>query len=379
MLSNVSIKALYGLYSYTLDFHPKQKPYRFVTGPNAYGKTSLLKMIESLYKQDFGGLSKVVFDEFQLFFDDGFQIRIGQQRIYNDDPNSDDTMPKKVVLSFSSKSANRMSTEDFFEWESDNAAEIKLNNMMAYLASHPIYFITDNRLYKGGSELTAGQALQGEMKTYLQNLSGKLNSALQQGMLDEHESITEEYYNERVSSLKPLIDSVVKYELVKRNPIPAYSVEKSAFCNTCIIALEKALEGDVLDNIVRLDSFCLIVDNYDFANKKMELSPYFGFRFKAADEMASILSFDQLSSGERHIILMNYDILFDVSDEALVLIDEPELSFHLEWQGQFMTNLEELEGVRKDLQFIICTHAPEMFSYQWDLSVDLFDQANKQK
>lgn len=378
MLSNVSIKALYGLYSYALEFHPEQKPYRFVTGPNAYGKTSLLKMIESLYKQDFNGLSKVVFDEFQLVFDDGFQIHVDQQRIYDDDPNSDDTLPKKVVLTFSSKNINCLSTEGSFEWESDNAAEIKLNNMTAYLASHPIYFITDNRLYKGGSELTAGQALQDKMKTYLQDMSGKLNSALQQGMLDEHESITEEYYNERVSNLKPLIDSIVKYELVKRNPIPTYSVEKSAFCNTCIIALEKALEGDVLESIARLDAFCLIVDNYDFANKIMELSPYFGFRFKAADDMSSILSFDQLSSGERHIVLMNYDILFDVSDEALVLIDEPELSFHLEWQGQFMTNLEELEGVRKDLQFIICTHAPEMFSYEWDLSVDLFDQANKQ-
>lgn len=376
MLSKVSIKALYGLYSYTLDFHPEQKPYRFVTGPNAYGKTSLLRMIDYLYNQDFSGLSKVVFDMFELDFDDGFQIHVGQQRVYDDDPNSDDTLPKKVVLSFSSKNTNSLSTDDYFEWESDNPADINLNNLTAYLASHPIYFITDNRLYKGGSELTTGQELQNQMKTYLQDMAGKLNLALQQGMLDEHESIKEEYYNERVSHLKPLIDSIVKYELVKRNPIPAYSAEKSAFCNSCIIALEKALEDEELKGIARLDAFCLIVDNYAFANKEMELSPYFGFRFKAADDMASILSFDQLSSGERHIVLMNYDILFDVSDDALVLIDEPELSFHLEWQGQFMTNLEELEEVRGGLQFIICTHAPEMFSYEWDLSVDLFDQAN---
>lgn len=377
MLSEVSIKALYGLYSYTLGFHPEHKPYRFVTGPNAYGKTSLLRMIKCLYKQDFDGLSHVVFDEFRLLFDDGFQIQVGQKRVYDDDPNSDDTLPKKVVLSFASKNIDSQPSEDIFEWESDKATEIKLNNLTAYLASHPIYFITDNRLYEGGSEVAAGQALQDKMKTYLQDLASKLNSDLQQGMLDEHEGITEDYYNERVSKLQPFIDSLVKYELVKRNPIPAYSADKSAFCNTCIIALEKALEDEVQEGIARLDAFCLIVNNYEFANKKMQLSPYFGFRFKASDDMASILSFDQLSSGERHIVLMNYDILFDVSDDALVLIDEPELSFHLEWQGQFMTNLEELENVRKDLQFIICTHAPEMFNYEWDLSVDLYDQANK--
>ena len=76
-------------------------------------------------------------------------------------------------------------------------------------------------------------------------------------------------------------------------------------------------------------------------------------------------------------MLMNFDVLFDLEDETLVLIDEPELSFHIEWQGQFMANLAEMAASRKDLQFIICTHAPEMFGYNWNVSVDLFEQANR--
>lgn len=377
MLSEITIKALYGLYSYTLSFHPEKKQHHFVTGPNAYGKTSLLKMINCLYKQDFMGLSSVVFDEFDLHFEDGFHIHIGQQRIYDEDPNSDDTQPKKVILLFTCKSAKNQSVEELYEWESDKEVEARLNNMTAYLASHPIYLITDNRLYLGGSGASVGPQLQNNMKEFLLGLAGKINSALQQGMLDEHEGITENEYSERVEKIQPLIDSVMKYELVRKNPIPAYSEEKAAFCNTCIAAFENALVDDVLEGIARLDAFCLIVDNYDFANKRLELSPYFGVRFKAEDDISSILSFDQLSSGERHVLLMNYDILFEVADDSLVLIDEPELSFHLEWQGQFMTNLEELEGVRRDLQYIVCTHSPEMFNYVWDMAVDLFEQANK--
>jgi predicted ATPase len=121
------------------------------------------------------------------------------------------------------------------------------------------------------------------------------------------------------------------------------------------------------------------MDNYSFANKHLELSPYFGFRFRAEDEKGTLLSFDQLSSGEQHVMLMNYDVLFDLEDETLVLIDEPELSFHIEWQGQFMANLKEMVASRKDLQFIICTHAPEMFGYDWNVSVDLFEQATQQQ
>lgn len=373
MLKSIKIKNLYGLHSYALDFKPERKSYCFVTGPNAYGKTTLLRMLDSLYIQDFKGLADIAFDEFCLLYDDGFHIAIKQKRIYDASPDSDEITPRKIVLLFSSGSAD--TAKESWKWESDHEIDEKLNNMTAYLASHPIYMITDSRLYKGGTGEPLGESLEGSMKKYLQDLERELNANLQQGLMDEQEPIREAEYDERKDRILPLIDSVMKYGLVRRNPLPAYSEEKAAFCHTCLKAVEDTLQNEVLGKIARIDAFCLIIDNYGFAKKKLELSPYFGFRFKAEDDMASILSFDQLSSGEQHIVLMNYDILFDVDDEALVLIDEPELSFHLEWQGQFMANLEELTDTRNDLQYIICTHAPEMFGYEWDASVDLKEQS----
>lgn len=375
MLKSIDINGLYGLHSYTLDFKPERKPYCFVTGPNAYGKTSLLRMLNSLYSQDFKGLSEITFDKFCLFFDDDFKIAIKQDRIYADDPDSDETQPQKVELTFTSSRDD--AAEEVLRWGSNQKNDERLSNMTAYLASHPIYLITDNRLYTGGSGTSIGLTLEESMRNYLRETERELNAALQQGMMEEQEPICEAEYNQRKASMQPLIDSVMKYELVRRNPIPEYSEERSAFCHTCMKAVENALDGDLLDKVARLNAFCLIIDNYDFSKKHLELSPYFGFRFKAEDDRASILSFNQLSSGERHIMLMNYDILFDVDDEALVLIDEPELSFHLEWQGLFMTNLEELTGTRGDLQYIICTHAPEMFGYEWAVSVDLKEQSDE--
>lgn len=375
MLSRIAIKKLYGLYTYILDFCPEKHPYCFVTGPNAYGKTTLLRMISCLYRRDFAGLSCIMFDEFCLAFDDGFQTVISQKRIYSNDSSSDDVEPKKVVLTFSSN--YKGGKEETFQWERGKDNEDRLNNLTAYLSSHPIYMITDSRLYDGVKNDSVGRTLEENLRTFLQDLERELNASIQQGMMEDYGTMTEEEYKQQVSHLQPLIDSVLKYELLRKNPIPAYSVEKSSFCHSCIAAFSKAMSGDVLVKIASLDALCNIIGNYCFANKKLELSPYFGFRFKAEDENATILSFWQLSSGERHIMLMNCDILFDVQDDALVLIDEPELSFHLEWQGQFMTNLEELAGVRKDLQFIICTHAPEMFSYEWDTTVDLYEQSER--
>lgn len=373
MLNKIVLKNLYGLYSYALDLHPEKYPYCFVTGPNAYGKTTLLRMISCLYKLDFAELSSVAFEEFCLTFDDGFRTAITQRRIYGKDLSSDELEPQKIVLTFTS--GKEAGEEEIFQWESDRENCDRLNNLTAYLSSHPIYLITDSRLFSGVDSGSVGAALEGNMRKYLQDLERELNASIQQGMMDDCGPMTESEYVEHVSRLRPLIDSVLKYELLRKSPIPAYSVDKSSFCHSCISAFDKALSGGVLRKVASLDALCRIIANYRFANKHLELSPYFGFRFKAEDENASILSFEQLSSGERHIMLMNCDILFDVQDDALVLIDEPELSFHLEWQGQFMTNLEELARVRPDLQYIICTHSPEMFAYEWNRTVDLYQQA----
>ena len=45
----------------------------------------------------------------------------------------------------------------------------------------------------------------------------------------------------------------------------------------------------------------------------------------------------ELSSGEQHELVFTYELLFVVSDGAVILIDEPELSLHVAWQRQFIS------------------------------------------
>lgn len=118
-----------------------------------------------------------------------------------------------------------------------------------------------------------------------------------------------------------------------------------------------------------------IVDRSFFANKHMELSPLFGFRFVADDEKKTKLAMSDLSSGEQHIMLITLYMLFDAPEKAIVLIDEPEMSFHLSWQGDYLSNLRKLVALR-NVQCIIATHSPIIFGSEYDLSIDLFDQMN---
>lgn len=71
------------------------------------------------------------------------------------------------------------------------------------------------------------------------------------------------------------------------------------------------------------------------------------------------LKLDQLSSGEQHLIILAHNLIFSIPENSFVLIDEPELSMHLEWQSAFAGMLEEIGRLRK-LRFLCATHSPSI-------------------
>ncbi len=91
---------------------------------------------------------------------------------------------------------------------------------------------------------------------------------------------------------------------------------------------------------------------------------------RIVDDRAREVPLTSLSSGEQHELVMIYDLLFRVPENALILIDEPELSLHVAWQKKFIPDLEEIQKLRS-LQVIIATHSPQIINDRWDLEIDL--------
>lgn len=52
MIQKIQVKGMFGLYDYDIPF-PKKPSVKILTGPNGYGKTTLLKAVNHLYKGDF--------------------------------------------------------------------------------------------------------------------------------------------------------------------------------------------------------------------------------------------------------------------------------------------------------------------------------------
>lgn len=75
------------------------------------------------------------------------------------------------------------------------------------------------------------------------------------------------------------------------------------------------------------------------------------------------VSLGQLSAGEKQLLLILITVFLMDGKQYVLLMDEPELSLHIEWQ-------EKLIGAIRDLnprcQIILTTHSPSIFAAGWE-------------
>lgn len=66
----------------------------------------------------------------------------------------------------------------------------------------------------------------------------------------------------------------------------------------------------------------------------------------------------ELASGERQVIIVLTYLAFLAGENSIFIVDEPELSLHLRWQGYLVEALNRLRP--GSCQIVIATHAPEI-------------------
>lgn len=118
------------------------------------------------------------------------------------------------------------------------------------------------------------------------------------------------------------------------------------------------------DLLAKVELFQSVL-NEKFLYKSIEIDRESGFRAVSANGEEIPLS--QLSSGEQHELVLLYDLLFNVSGDSLVMIDEPELSLHVSWQRRFIEDMIRVSHLRRN-RFIVATHSPSIID-QWGDSV----------
>ena len=99
--------------------------------------------------------------------------------------------------------------------------------------------------------------------------------------------------------------------------------------------------------------------NERFVNKTLEIHKRDGFVFVSPKPDRRPIPNLNLSSGEQHELVLLYELLFRVEPNSLILIDEPELSLHVNWQRRFLADIQEVIALR-NFDVLIATHSPQI-------------------
>ena len=102
------------------------------------------------------------------------------------------------------------------------------------------------------------------------------------------------------------------------------------------------------------------------------LNRLFSSTGKTVDEQEGELEFlidgterihrNDLSSGEKQLLVILLTVLFQEGKPAILLMDEPEISLHLRWQYEL---IEIIRTLNPNCQVIIATHSPSIFNDGW--------------
>lgn len=141
--------------------------------------------------------------------------------------------------------------------------------------------------------------------------------------------------------------------------------DKGKFLSTYLSAFEETTEP-LKEIYSRLSLFKQILDERNSITKK---EIHFNREGITLNVGTREIPLETLSSGEKHDFIMFYNLIFNNSENGLVLVDEPEISLHVEWQETYLDKLIAICRMN-DLQAIVATHSPNIVSSHYDFIVD---------
>ena len=296
MLKSIKIEGLYGLYNYSLDFTiGENERLSIITGPNGYGKTTILQLIFALFGKDTELFFQIPFSHI-LFSIDDYLIRVVQTRT-TVQTNDESDLPGDEMVSV------HFELEGKRYDQREGQLELVLNSLKCF-------YLTDKRVLLRNKE----------QRKRIENADAD-------------------------SSMGALAKMLA--EIITRG-----------------------------DNERSVLFFQELVKFFKFADKEMMLDNNFGVRFKINNLSKTIIPVTALSSGEKHVLLQLFELVFDGKAGDLVIIDEPELSFHPAWLNVYVSILERIQQFKleegRDMQIVLATHSSMLVGGRWDDTIDLY-------
>lgn len=407
MLNKIVFEKLFGVFDYEINL--KEGGVTILTGPNGFGKSTILKSINAFYMFDIIFFSKLDFKKI-LFFSNTFDVPICiEKKMPNIIIDEIKVNIKSLEEEFLRKSRRRITedswidrrleriiskdeiVEDFFEINEEkaglNRAKIKKIREKLKKYSGVTKFIKEQRLLKEETidifekqTINVIEELPNQFKNIMNRVSSKysseaniLDSSYPNRLFKTEKGITKDEYEMSLESMNKKFEKLNKYNIsdIKRlGEQVEFLEEHSKALKIYFDDFEKKYEV-FEDFIDQLDLFTEII-NSRLKFKEIRISREDGIAVYKSNtsKKNERLHLEQLSSGEKQEIILFYELIFESEKNIHLLIDEPEISLHIEWQLKFMDDLLRI-AEKKKFKVTVATHSPQIINNHWDIQIDL--------
>jgi len=399
-MKRIRVEKLFGHLNYDIDLSDSN--IIIITGPNGYGKTMLLSIIDNILNNNLDDLIPLKFFTIKAWLiDDTF--------IYIHNSGNDFTL--KIVSSngvdIYSKEININSSEQETSIFSNLSIKFKPISFLSDEKEKKVFKIPDDifkeYIEKYRSTFIKTQRIQqdDENKNSICNRAKILSDLMSQ--VSEKSSIIaqsldstfpfrlSEKFNSRVSfqrtsnakdrllGVEAIKNKYNRYNLIETDE-EGHSAENISFeaireySELWDLYIEDSLKKlNPFDELYKkLDLFASLIEEKFFSFKSLQINREKGFYFTSQLYDKEIIPLNKLSSGEQNQIILYFDMIFNSSKNSIILIDEPEISLHLGWQKEFYSSINTIVNLVKPAKIIIATHSPNIIDNNWDITRDLY-------
>jgi predicted ATPase len=421
IIDSITINALWG--EFTVSFHCDRK-FNFLIGENGTGKTTVINLIAAVLTGDFERLDKTEFEKIVVvlksdtgskkpsievkkskkdntpFYDISYEFKKSSRDSESVKLNFASIEQERLFRGIPPRAIREKMIRDHFL---DIRGQLNLFVRVTWLSVHRN---EDNRI--------------NDERKIIPAIDQKLNS-LSNDLVRYFSSLAKKYSDEIVNFQKNILLSILtsdrsihsiisstksintEYEKKSLSGIfDVLGVEKKTYSQKIDAHFKKfvkSLDNQKGSDSTTIEDFAIIYDTFrshDLVQKYEELQEMKTKIFKSRDNFIQVINellegrkkislserndlcfetknghrilIDELSSGEKQLLIILGEALLQEESYAIYIADEPELSLHIRWQETLTDYISQLNP---NAQILFATHSPDIVGRHSDKIIEM--------